>query len=60
MKKLLEESEKLGEAGKLDESERMAVEAENLKNAQQEYLLAYESSQNPYLTSRVCEICGAK
>lgn len=33
MKKLLEESEKLGEAGKLEESERLAVEADNLKKA---------------------------
>ena len=33
MKKLLEESEKLGEVGKLEESEKLAEEAENLKNA---------------------------
>ena len=57
---MLDESERLGEIGKLEESERLAQEAEYCKKASEEYLMAYESTLNPYKTCRVCDVCGAK
>jgi hypothetical protein len=46
--------------GKLEESERLAQEADNCKKASEEYLMAFESTLNPYKTCRVCDTCGAK
>jgi RNA-binding protein Luc7-like 2 len=59
-KKLLDQSEMLGEQGKLEESEHKAVEAENIKKAREELLLAHEASSNPFKTFKICEICGAR
>lgn len=60
MKKLLQQSEQLGEQGKLEESERLSQEAENVKKGREELLLVYDSQNNPYKTFKICEICGAR
>jgi hypothetical protein len=43
MKKLLAESERLGELGKLEESERLVQESENLKKARDDVILVWEA-----------------
>lgn len=60
MKKLLAESERLGELGKFEESERLVQESENLKKARDDVILVWEAQSNPFKTYKICELCGAK
>lgn len=43
MKKLLAESERLGELGKFEDSERLVQESENLKKARDDVILVWEA-----------------
>ncbi|CAD8088271.1 unnamed protein product [Paramecium primaurelia] len=57
---LTDQSEKMGEQGKIEESERLIMEADNLKKAREDVLLAYEGTNNPFKTYKICEVCGAR
>ncbi|CAK84363.1 unnamed protein product (macronuclear) [Paramecium tetraurelia] len=57
---LTDQSEKMGELGKIEESERLIMEADNLKKAREDVLLAYEGTNNPFKTYKICEVCGAR
>jgi len=43
MKNVLAESERLGELGKFEESERLVQESENLKKARDDVILVWEA-----------------
>lgn len=60
MRLCLQESERLGEMGKLEESEIKAQEAENLKKARDDVILVWDAQKNPFKTFKICEVCGAK
>ena len=36
------------------------MEADNLKKAREDVLLAYEGTNNPFKTYKICEVCGAR
>lgn len=60
IKKLLQQSEYLGDLGKIDEFERVGVELEELKNAKQELIKLAENPTMIAKQQRVCDICGAQ
>lgn len=57
---LIDQSEKMGEQGKIEESERLIQESDNLRKAREEVLLVYEGTNNPFKTYKICEVCGAR
>ena len=59
IKKLLQDIERLGEEGKIEESEQLDAEIQNLKKKKEDLLKAGDNSLYGLKQMKVCEICGA-
>lgn len=59
IKKLLQHAEYLGDAGKIEESERVNEEVQNLRRQKEDLVTLAENPTMVAKQMKVCEICGA-
>ena len=59
IKRLLSQVERLGDEGKIDESERLCYEIEQMKAKKDDLMKMSETNLSMNKMMKVCEICGA-
>lgn len=59
IKRLLQQAEYLGDAGKIEESERVNEEVQKLKRAKEDLVTLAENPTMVAKQMKVCEVCGA-
>jgi RNA-binding protein Luc7-like 2 len=59
IKRLLQQAEYLGDAGKIEESERVNEEVQNLRRAKEDLTTLAENPTMVAKQMKVCEVCGA-
>ena len=57
--RLLQQAEYLGDAGKIEESERVNEEVQNLRRAKEDLITLAENPTMVAKQMKVCEVCGA-